>query len=62
MIAAIYARKSNDQHDVADDPLVVREAQPSGTVRGPEDTVLFEQVVNGRLLALCSATAARVRF
>ena len=27
-------------------PLVVREAQPSGTVRGAEDTVPFEQVVN----------------
>jgi hypothetical protein len=31
-------------------PLVVGEAQPSGTVRGAEDTVLLEQVVNDRLL------------
>jgi hypothetical protein len=31
-------------------PLVVGEANPSGTVRGAEDTVLFEQVVNDGLL------------
>ena len=31
-------------------PLVIGEAKPSGTVRGAEDTVLLEQVVNDRLL------------
>ena len=31
-------------------PLVVGEAKPSGTVRGAEDAVLLEQVVNDRLL------------
>ena len=30
-------------------PLVIGEAKPSGTVRGAEDPVLLEQVVNDRL-------------
>ena len=43
--------ENDDFHGQAASP-VVSEAQPSGSVRGAEDPVLLEQVINDRLLLL----------